>query len=138
MPLFSPNKDFKVRGVILKLLNANCPGLVPEFQDARSDKRVNLAVVVALIPLAEGKTQGDEAFTAVTKDFSSSGVSVVSERPFPFEQAILGFRIEGQFVFVLAEARHVAPMGGGLFQVGFQLIEVVAVGDYPGLESVNF
>jgi hypothetical protein len=41
-------------------------------------------------------------------------------------------------VFLLAEARHLAPMGGGLSQVGFQLLEVVSTGDYPGLESVSF
>jgi hypothetical protein len=138
MSLFEPNKDFKVRGVVLKLLNSNCPELVPEIQDTRSDKRANLAIVVAVVPVENGKIQGNEAFTAVTKDFSSSGVSVVTERPLPVDQAILGFRAEGEIVFLLAESRHVATMGGGLFQVGFQLLEVVSTGDYPGLEAVSF
>ena len=138
MSLFEPNKDFKVRGVVLKLLNSNCPELVPEIEDTRSDKRANLAIVVAVVPVENGKIQGNEAFTAVTKDFSSSGVSVVTERPLPFDHAILGFRMDGEIVFLLAEARHVAPMGGGLFQVGFQLLEVVSTGDYPGLEAVRF
>jgi hypothetical protein len=138
MSLFAPNTDFKVRGVVLKLVNSNCPELVPEIEDTRSDKRVNLAIVVAVVPLENGRIQGNEAFTAVTKDFSSTGVSVVTERPLPFDRGILGFRMDGELVFLLAEARHVAPMGGGLFQVGFQLLEVVSTGDYPGLESVSF
>ncbi len=69
MSLFSPNKDFKVRGVVLKLINSNCPEMVPRIEDARSDKRVNLAIVVAVVPIEKGNIQGNEAFTAVTKIF---------------------------------------------------------------------
>jgi hypothetical protein len=29
-------------------------------------------------------------------------------------------------------------MGGGFYQAGFQLIEVVSPGDYPGLASMSF
>ncbi len=138
MTLFSANKEFRVRGLILKLLNSNCPELIPQIEDARDDKRANLAVVVAVIPLENGRIQGDEAFTAVTKDFSSAGVSIVTERPLELNQAILGFRVDGEIAFLLAEARNPNPMGGGLFQIGFHLLEVVSTGDYPGLESVSF
>jgi PilZ domain len=138
MSLFSPNKDFKVRGVILKLLNSNCPELVPEIQDSRGDKRINLAIVVAVVPVENGKLQRDRAFTAVTKDFSSTGVAIVTEQVLRLGQAILGFRIDGEIVFLLAQARHLDPMGGGLFQIGFELLEVVSTGDYPGLEDVDF
>ena len=138
MSLFSPNKDFKVRSLVLKLLNSNCPELTSEIEDSRDDRRANLAVVVAVIPMKDGKIQGDEAFTAVTKDFSSAGVSIVTERPLELNQAILGFRMDGEIAFLLAEARNPNPMGGGLFQIGFHLLEVVSAGDYPGLEAVNF
>ena len=80
----------------------------------------------------DGKIQGDEAFTAVTKDFSSTGVAVVIERPLPLDQAILGFRMDGEMAFLLAEARHLAPMGGGLFQVGFQLWKSFPPATIPG------
>jgi hypothetical protein len=138
MSLFSPNKDIKVRGVVLKLVNSNCPELTPQIEDARNDRRVNLAIVVAVIPIENGKIQGNEAFTAVTKDFSSTGASIVIERPLGLGQAILGFRMDGEMIYLLAEARHLNPMGGGLFQIGFRLLEVVSTGDYPGLEALSF
>ena len=138
MSLFSPNKDFKVRGVILKLVNSNCPEMVPQIEDARSDKRVNLAIVVAVVPIEKGKLQGNEAFTAVTKDFSSTGVAIVTEQSFRLGQGILAFRMDDEMAFLLAEARHLVPMGGGLFQIGFEFLEVVSAGDYPGLEAVSF
>ena len=113
MSLFTPNKEFKVRGVVLKLINSNCPELTPQIKDTRGDRRVNLAVVVAVVPTKEGKLQGNEAFTAVTKDFSSTGVSVVTEQPLPLGQVILGFRMDGEIAFLLAEARHLPPWAGG-------------------------
>jgi hypothetical protein len=138
MSLFSPNKDFKVRNVVLKVVNSNCPELTPEIEDERSDKRVNLAIVVAVVPIEDGKIQDQQVFTAVTKDFSNLGVGVVLEQPLGLSQAILGFRMEGEMAFFLAEAKHLNPMGGGLFHIGFRLVEVVSTGDYPGLEAVSF
>jgi hypothetical protein len=137
MSLFTPNKDFRVRGLVLKLINSNCPSLRAEIDDTRFDSRVNLAVVVTVIPIKDGQVQMDEAFTTVTKDFSSAGLAMVLYQPLGIEQAILGFRMGEDMAFVRAEARHLNPMGGDFFQLGFQLLEVVSAGDYPGLESVR-
>ena len=51
---------------------------------------------------------------------------------------ILGFRFEGEMTFVRATARHLSPMGGGFYQLGFYLQEVVSLGDYPELEMMSF
>ena len=136
MSLFAPNKEFKVRGLVLKLINTHCPALRTKVNDTRIDNRVNLAVVVLVIPLKNGQIQADEAFKTVTKDFSSAGLAMVLERPLGIEQAILGFRMGGEMAYVRAEARHINPMGGDFFQLGFRLLEVVSAGDYPGLETL--
>jgi hypothetical protein len=138
MPLFSPNKDFKVRGLVLKLVNNSCPELKGQLEDTRNDSRVNLAIAVAVVPLENGKIRADKAFTAMAKDFSNLGVAIVVEQPLGFDQAILGFRMDGETTFLRAEAKHLNPMGGGFFQLGFRLLEVVSAGDYPGLESLHF
>ena len=71
----------------------------------------------------------------MTKEFSNTGVAVVLDEPQALDQAILGFRFEGQMTFLLAEAKHLNPMGGGFYQSGSRLLEVVSPGDYPELES---
>ena len=114
MSLFDQNKDFKVRGLVLKLINSNCPGLKTHLEDVRIDNRVNLAVVVMVVPLEEGKVQPDRAFTTVTKDFSSMGLAIVVDQSLKLDQVIFGFRMEDEMAFVRAEARHLNPMGGGL------------------------
>ena len=53
------------------------------------------------------------------------------------DEAILGFRWEGSMKFVLAQARHLSPMGAGFWQLGFRLKEVVRPGDYPELETLR-
>jgi hypothetical protein len=73
----------------------------------------------------------------VTKNFSNLGLSIVLERPLALEQVILCLRMGDELAYVRAEAKHLNPMGGGLFQMGFRLNEVVSAGDYPGLEYVT-
>jgi hypothetical protein len=135
--LFSKKKEFKVRGLVLKLLNNNCSALKAQINEARDDSRVNLAIVVAVIPLKDGRLRLDEAFTTVTKDFSINGLSIVLHGPLGFDQVILGFRVSGEMVFVRAEAKHINPMGAEFFQLGLQLLEVVSTGEYPELESIS-
>jgi hypothetical protein len=134
--LFAKNKNEAVRAFVLNLINNNCPGLTALRDGPRSDSRVNLAVVLTIIPVKDGQIQVQNAFTAVTKDFSVSGVSVVLDRPQMPEWAVLGFRFEGQTTYLLAEAKHLDPMGGGFYHLGFKLTEVISPGDYPELESV--
>jgi hypothetical protein len=135
--LFSQNKDSKVRGVVLKLVNTSCPGLQAQLEDARVDARVNLSIVLMVIPLKDGKIQIDEGFTAVTKDFSNLGLAVILEHPVGLDKVVLGFRMGDEMLFLRAEAKHLNPMGGGFFQLGFRLLEVVSTGDYPGLASLR-
>ena len=41
-------------------------------------------------------------------------------------------------VFVRAQAKHLNPMGGGFYQMGFRLLEMVSVADYPQLKAVSY
>ncbi len=98
---------------------------------------MNLVLVVLIVPVETDRPQVGRAFTAVTKEFSNTGVAVVLEEPEELDQAILGFRFEGQMTFVRAQAKHLDPMGGGFHQLGFQMLEVVSPSDYPELESLS-
>ena len=83
-----------------------------------------------------GNSKSPQAFTAVTKEFSSSGVGLVLDQPIRLDLAVLGFRLEGQMEFVAARAKHLEPMGGGFYHVGFQLTEIVSSADYAELKSL--
>jgi hypothetical protein len=135
MSLFRKNKDFGVQSFILKLVNNNCPELKALLEGPRVDSRVDLVMVVRVVPVESKRPQIRQAFTTVTKEFSNMGVAIVLDHPRGLDQAILGFRLEGEMVFLRAQGKHLNPMGGGFFQLGFHLLEIVSVGDYPELKS---
>jgi hypothetical protein len=137
MSLFSNRKSRAVQSFILKLVNSNCLEQVVRQEDARTDRRVNLVMVVAIVPIEDKKLQVEKAFSATTKEFSGSGLSVVLESPQPLDEVVLGFRFAGAMTFIRAEAKHRDPMGGGFFQVGFQLLDVLSPGDYPELQALS-
>ena len=138
MSLFSKNREMGVQSFILKLVNNNCPELTALMEGPRIDSRVNLTIVVAVVPVENKNPQIDQAFTAVTKEFSNYGVGLVLSEPRGLDHAILGFRFEGQMRFVRAQAKRLNPMGGGFYQLGFQLLEMLSVADYPQLQAVSF
>jgi hypothetical protein len=139
MSLFShTQEDSSVRSFLLKVINNNCPELLDNAEGKRTDSRVHLVIVVAVIPIKAGHIQLEEAFTAVTKEFSNTGLAIVLDRPCGLDKVILGFRINGDLTFAKAEAKHLNPMGGGFFQLGFHLSKIIHISDYPELNGLNF
>jgi len=136
VPLFSKNKEMGVQGFILGVVNNNCSEVDALIDGPRLDRRVNLTVVVMVIPLEDNELQLEQTLTVVTKEFSTSGLAIVLDHPRGFDQVLLGFRWEGEMRFVRASARHLNPIGGGFYQLGFQMTEIVHVGDYPQLKSL--
>lgn len=136
--LFAKNKEMGVQSFLLKLVNNNCPGLEALAEGPRLDGRVNLVIVTLIIPLDKGRPQVEESFSAITKEFSTTGVSIVLSAPVGLDDVILGFRWEGEMKFLRATAKHLNPMGGGFYQLGFQMTETIHVGDFPELQSLGF
>jgi len=135
--LFAKNKEHGVQSLMLNLVNNNCPELKGLAEGPRLERRVNLTVVVLVIPVEKGKALVDQRFAAVTKEFTSRGVSLVLHECRAADEVIVGFRWERSMRFVLAQARHLNPMGGGFWQLGLRLKEVVQPDDYPELDGVR-
>jgi hypothetical protein len=138
MSIFCRDKTRSIQGFLIKFLNNNCPDLKALVEGPRADSRVNLTVVVGVVPLEKGKIQPDRAFTAVTREFSSAGVGIVVPGAEKYEQAIICFRYEGEFYYALASAKHQTFLGGGFYQLGFQMKEMVKPNEYPHLADLSF
>ncbi len=138
MPLFTRKKEPAVQAFILSLLNQNCPALRDRLDGPRLEGRVNLTMVVMVVPVEEEGPQIRRAFTAISKEFSSSGVAVVIDHPYGADEAFLGFRLRGNMTWVRAKAKHLHPMGGGFFQLGFRMTERLHTADHPQLANLAF
>ena len=135
---FSRNKKLGVSSFVLKLVNNNCPDILQLQDGPRNDTRVNLTVVVLVIPLKNKKVEVAKSFYAVTKDFSSTSVSVMVDSPRDVSDVILAFRYEGEMFYARAKAKHVSPVGGGFHQLGLQMEEMISPLDYAGLSKLSF
>ena len=136
MTLFTRDKKRAVQSFILNVVNNNCPELAGLMEGPRLENRVNLTVAVLVVPVEDGRQLVDKAFTAVTKEFSTAGLALVLDGPKALDEVILGFRWEREMTFIRATARHLNPIGGGFFQLGLQMNEVVHPSDSPDLESL--
>ena len=138
MPLFARKKESAVQAFVVSLLNQNCHALQDRLEGPRLEGRVNLTMVVMVIPVEAEKPLLRRAFTALSKEFSSSGVAVVVDHPYGADEAFLGFHWQEGITWVRAKAKHLHPMGGGFFQLGFRMTERLHSADYPELAKVVF
>jgi hypothetical protein len=136
--LFSRANDIEVQSFMLKLVNNNCADLESMIEGPRLEGRVRLSIVALVIPLEKQKLHVPRMFAAVTKEFSTSGVAIVTNQLRGLDEVVLGFRWERTVKWVRAKAKHVHPMGAGFYQVGFRVGKMVHSGDYPDLETINF
>ena len=138
MPLFTRKKESAVQAFVVSLLNQNCHALQERLDGPRLEGRVNLTLVVMVVPVEEGKPLVRRAFTAISKEFSSSGVAVVVDHLYGPDEALLGFRWRGNLTWMRAKAKHLHPMGGGFFQLGFRMTERLHSSDHPELAKLVF
>ena len=136
MRLFTRDKTRAVQSFLLRVVNNNCPELAALIEGPRLENRVNLTVVVLVVPVEDGKPLAEKAFTAVTKEFSTTGLALVLDGPRALDEVLAGFRWEGEMTFIRATAKHLNPIGGGFYQLGLQMTELVYPGDFPDLESL--
>jgi hypothetical protein len=137
MPLFARKKEAGAQAFVVALLNENCSALKERIEGPRLEGRVNLTLVVSVVPLDDGKPAVRKAFYATSKEFSASGVALMVDHPCGIEEAVLGFNRRGTMVWLRAKARHLYPMGGGFFQLGFRLLERIEPSDFPELAKIS-
>ena len=140
MQLFArkSKEELSVRAFIISLLNQNCHAVQEQLDGPRLEGRVNLTMVVMVVPVEEKEPLIHRAFTAITKEFSSTGVAVVVDHPYGLDEALLGFRWRGSITWVRGKAKHLDPMGGSFFQLGFRMTERLEPADHPELADLVF
>ena len=137
MPLFRRDKGRAVRSFILNLVNGHCLDSHRLGQGPRLESRVNLSLVALIVPVENKELRLDKSLSVVTKEFSTTGVSVVLNGPSSLDEVIVGFCQNSEITFARAKARHLSPMGGGFFQLGLEMTEIVSPTKYPALSGLE-
>jgi hypothetical protein len=135
--LFAKRSDREVQSFLLKVVNNNCQELRALMDGPRAENRVPLVGVVLVIPLVANEPALGQAFTAITKELSTVGMSLILSEPRGLDEVIVGVRWEGDMTYLHAKAKHLNPIGGGFFQLGLQVTGIAHRGDFPQLETVG-
>jgi hypothetical protein len=134
--LFTRNKELAVQSFLVKIVNNNCPEVAALMDGPRLEGRVNMTLVLLVVPIEDKELRIDQAFSAVSKEISTTGVALVLDEPLELDEVMVGFHWQNEMLWARAKARHLDPMGGGFFQLGLRLTEMVALGDHPRLRSL--
>jgi hypothetical protein len=138
MLLFKKNKSRQeVQRLLTKIINGKSRSLDGLREGPRGELRVDLALVVIVVPSAHGRPDRNEAFATVTREVSSVGMSLVLSERLEAGELFLVLEVEGEMKYVLAEIRHQGPLGAGLWQAGVRLTEILTLGDYPELQPLK-
>jgi len=138
MAFFVQKRIPEIQSFMLKFVNNHTNAFESVALYKRRETRARLTVVVLVVPFENGKAQIHEAFTAISKEFSTSGMSLILPEPRGFDQLAIGLKFLGGVKFLLARAVHLTPMGGGFYQLGLQFMEMLHPADLPELQNVTF
>lgn len=139
MLLFSKNKtrQLEVQRLLTRIINANSRSLDALREGPRGELRVDLALVVIVVPSIDDRPDREQAFATVTREVSSVGMSLVLSEKLDVSEVFLVLEVEREMRYVRAEVRHQGSLGAGLWQAGVQLTEIITPGDYPELKPLK-
>jgi hypothetical protein len=128
-----PKKNSKFSQVERLLLSV----LQAENQaERRRDERIDTAIVVAVVPCADGRPVPDAAFATMTKNISSMGISLIVNRSLAGDDLFVGFPGKSELSFVRARVLYRDPLALGCYKLGLVMDEVVNVDEWPELKDV--
>jgi len=137
--VFSTRKRLnQVQSFVLKFVNNQTEPLADLDLQRRSESRVRINTVVLLIPYQDHRPQIAKMFPGLTKDWSTTGLSVVLSEPRGVDDVIVGVRFEGEIHYILSRAVHLSPIGPGFYHLGLRFCEKLHPGDFPELANLVF
>jgi hypothetical protein len=135
-------RENQLRSFLARAIDLTNPQLAPTDGETRVFDRYNRTIPVLVTPWERGGPVIGESASAVTKDLSSQGVSVILQQPYRCVDVVVSFWLpESPHIassngptFVLGEVRQNAQIGGGYWQLGISFAELLQVSDRRELE----
>jgi hypothetical protein len=128
-------KQQEVWKFVRRIVDQSAPNLPSLAGETRSDARSNRCLPALLVPCREDEARepcwGEPNFV-VTKDFSDEGVSLLSPRNMEGSRVMLAFWHDDP-TFLLGDVRSKVPFGGGFWQLGVRLCEILPPGEVEEL-----
>jgi hypothetical protein len=106
---------------------------VRTLEERRGEQRTTFNIGVWVIPVDESAPHTSKAFIALTRDLSSSSLSVIANRSIDTSEALVCFSGEPDPRFLRTKILYRKEMGLGWFQLCMEATGMVKKDDYPQL-----
>ncbi len=128
----------EAQGYLAKIVNNHCPTLEAYARGERDDQRLNLTIAAFVVPVRGSIVDVAAVSATVTKEFSTTGMSIILDNALDAQEAIVVIQWDGTTTHFRGEIKHQSPIGAGLWQCGLHVDEIVAPGEYPELATLEF
>ena len=102
-------------------------GWLARSNDKRTDYRYNRAIPALLVRWDDGRPVEDEWAIVLTRDISDNGVGLLLGMPIDVDEVVIGFWLPDENMhapwFFVGQPHYCAPIGGGYWTLGVQLVE---------------
>jgi hypothetical protein len=98
------------------------------------EKRAALSVGILVVPLNDDSPDIDKAFTAISKDVSSTAIGLVANRSLPNSEALLRLSGDAETRLLRTTVRHRKDLGQGWVRFDMEVTGVLDKSEYPQLK----
>ena len=126
-------KRQQMQALLRRLADLTSPSLPPPGDSLRQYSRQNRCLPVLLAPCQDDKAALDRAVNGLTKDVCDLGISVVLSQPYQPAPVVVALWLHSPHqrpgtpepYYLHGRVQHVTELGGGFWQVGVDLQELV-------------
>ena len=123
----------EAQSLLFQFLNGKVIVEVTSPYEDRSESRSRYCIGIAVIPIHDGHPDIDAAFTAVTKDISTTGVGIVAKQLITADEVLIFLGSEASVRPLRAKVCSCHPLGFGWFVFGTEVTALVYADEYPVL-----
>jgi hypothetical protein len=129
-------KRLEVQRFLRRAIDTTTPNVPPYEGNTRKENRSNRSTPVLLVPFDDGVAVAEKAIYALTKDLSGDGIALVLRESFSGNRVVIGFMLDGLPGFALGDAKQNVLLGGGFWQLGVELVELISPHSCESLEAL--
>jgi len=131
------DKRLEAQYVLARLADQATTNKVRRPEEQRAECRTAISVGVWVIPINGAAPEIAGIFVALTRDLSSKGLSVFTNRFLGTSEVLVSFSGESEATFLRASIRNCKKLGLGWLQLGMEVTGIVENEKCPQLSKLS-
>ncbi len=126
----------EVQAFMRRIVDLSTPALRHEVEEYRKERRANRSLPVLVVPFVENEPVMSNTTFGVSRNLSSSGISLLVQEMVDSDEVVVGFWADGKCDFLRGQVRHRSATDGGFWHIGIELAEVLHLPNWSQLAQL--